>query len=146
MNSCPRCNYPEIYTEGEKRNCECYCGNCFYHFNSQERINYLKHLKKNGLHVTRPENYDMTPNELDSIRHENAKMYHRTYRQDHVRSELSVNWNKANPEKVKAYLKEYYQKNKEKIKAKQRAKYKNDPEPFNRAQKKYLAKKGLTIK
>ena len=88
----------------------------------------------------------MSAVELEQIRHENKKMYHRAYRREHGASESSANWNKANPEKVKAYLKEYYQKNKEEIKAKLREKYKNDPEPFKKARKKWVAKKKLTIK
>ena len=109
MNRCPRCNYPEIYTEGENRVYECYCGNCFLHLNSTQRKEYFKFLKDNGLHIIRPENYELYEGELDLMRIENAKVTQRQHQ---------VKWRKDNPEK--------YKENKKRIKEINAERYAND--------------------
>ena len=109
--TCPRCNYPEIYTEGENRVYECYCGNCFLHLNSTQRKEYFKFLKDNGLHIIRPENYELYEGELDLMRIENAKL---------LQKQHQFKWRKNNPEK--------YKENKELVRDINRARYYADIE------------------
>jgi adenylate kinase family enzyme len=88
----------------------------------------------------------MPESELELIRIENRKMYHRKYKKAHPDPKTAVKWAKENPEKVKAYQKEYYQKNKEKIKARRNKQYKIDPEPHKKAVRKWKEKnRGLLL-
>lgn len=70
--------------------------------------------------------------------------YYVKHREEH--HDRSRQWVKNNPEKRRAILNNYIQRNRERINEENRLKYAVNPEPFKQRGKRYMAKKPITAK